>query len=106
MTRSNLAAVASLLAVALIGGASIAQQPQPQQRPGSSPGAPAAGTQQGQAYPQAGAPMIPYAQTEGRPWPVIMVTSVEVLRSQRAGGPLIVDCKKLSRLLSTEGGRC
>jgi hypothetical protein len=90
MTRSNLVAVASLLAVALIGGASIAQQPQPQQRPASPPGAPAAGAQQGQTSPQAGAPMIPYVQTEGRPWPVIMVTSVEVLRSQRAGGMDII----------------
>jgi hypothetical protein len=85
MTRTNLVAIASLLAVAVIGGASMAQQPPQQQRPG---GAPAAGGQQSQNAPQAGAPVTPIPQGEGSPWPVIMVTGVEVLRS-RTGGDII-----------------
>jgi hypothetical protein len=96
MTRSNLVAIASLLAVAVIGGASMAQQPPPQQRPGGPPGAPAAGAPQGQNYPQAGAPMTPFPQTEGAPWPVIMVTSVEVLRSRAGGGVDIIRARGLT----------
>jgi hypothetical protein len=92
MTRSNLVAIASLLAVAAIGGAAMAQQPPPQQRPG----APAAGAPQGQNYPQAGSPMTPFPQTEGAPWPVIMVTSVEVLRSRAGGGVDIIRARGLT----------
>ena len=92
MTRSTLVAIASLLAVALIGGALLAQQPPPQQRPA---GAPPAGAQQGQGYPQAGSPMTPFPPTEGAPWPVMMVTSVEVLRS-RTGGTDIIRARGLA----------
>jgi hypothetical protein len=88
MTRTNLAAIASLFAVAVIGGASMAQQPQQQQGPASTSGAPAGGAQQGQS-PQAGAPMTPFPQSEGSPWPVIMVTGVEVLRSRTGGNDII-----------------
>jgi len=91
MTRTNLVALASLpiaalLAVAVIGGASMAQQPPSQQRPG---GAPAAGGQQAQGTPQAPPPVIPLASGEGAPWPVVMVTSVEVLRSKTDGSDII-----------------
>jgi hypothetical protein len=84
MTRTNLAAIASLFAVAVIGGASVAQQP-----PAGTSGAPAAGAQQSQNAPQAGAPTTPYPQSEGAPWPVIMVTSVEVLRSRTGNNDII-----------------
>jgi hypothetical protein len=94
MTRSNLVAIASLLAVTTIGGASMAQQPQQQQRPS---GAPAAGAQQSQSAPQSGSPMMPYAsQSEGMPWPVIMVTSVEVLRARSGGGMDIIRARGLA----------
>ena len=94
MTRTNLVAIASLpiaalLAVAVIGGAAMAQQPQPQQRPGGASGAPPTGGQQGQGVPQPPPSMIPLAQGEGSPWPVIMVTSVEVLRSKTGGADII-----------------
>jgi hypothetical protein len=94
MTRSHLFVVASLLAAAVIGGASLAQQqPQQQQRPGgpSGPGGP-----QGQSYPMPGPLTQNSEQTEGPPWPVIMVTSVEVLRSPRSGGMDLIRARGLT----------
>jgi hypothetical protein len=78
MTRTNLVAITSLFAAAVIGGASMAQQPPP-----------AGGAPQGQNGPPSGTPMIPLAQGEGAPWPVVMVTSVEVLRSPAGGSDII-----------------
>jgi hypothetical protein len=76
MTQSRLFALASLIAVGLLGGASLAQQP----APGAAP--PAA--QPGATY--GGQPVGPPPNVGGRPQPVLFVTSIEVLRSDRAGG--------------------
>ena len=75
MTRNNLVAIAALFAFGVIGGGAMAQQPPP---PGGAPGA-----------PQAGSPTTPYARGEGAPWPVIMVTGVEVLRSRTGNNDII-----------------
>lgn len=75
MTQKKLFAVASLLAAGLLSSAAQAQQ----QAPAAAP--PAAGG----AY--AGAPAGgPPPDVGGPPAPVVFVTSVEVLRSNRAGG--------------------
>jgi hypothetical protein len=95
MTRSHLFAFASLLAAAAIGGAALAQQPQPQQqRPGGPPVMSPSGGAPGQGYP--GTLGQGAEQTEGPPWPVIMVTSVEVLRSPRSGGMDIIRARGLA----------
>lgn len=84
--KSSLFARASLLAAILplvLAGAATAQQPA-----GSAPPTgPAAN-----AAPGGGAPEGTTQQPsdEGRPWPVIVVTSVELLRSPRGGGLDIV----------------
>src|SRR3954451_19115188 len=81
MTRTRLAAVASVIAAAAIAGGSMAQQAQPQQG--------TAGAQQAQGFPQGGAPMTTFPHGEGAPCPVIMVTSVEVLRSRMDGNDIV-----------------
>jgi hypothetical protein len=89
MTRTHLFAVAALLAAAAAGGAALAQQAQPsqQQRPGSPPIAP-----NGLPYATPG----PLTRTDGPPSPVIMVTSVEVLRSPRGGSMDIIRARGLT----------
>ncbi|MFO1082343.1 MAG: hypothetical protein U1E23_17155 [Reyranellaceae bacterium] len=90
MTRTHLFAVASLLAAAAWGGA-LAQQAQPQgQRPA---GVPAATAPNGQPYAEPGPLSGPM---DGPPSPVIMVTSVEVLRSPRSGGMDIIRARGLT----------
>jgi hypothetical protein len=91
MTRSKLHSIAILMTAAWIAGSTMpvqAQQaPAPAQPPaGGPPGAPPSGSMPpgGQAAP-----------TEGLPWPVVTVTSVEVLRSEKSGGMDIVRARGL-----------
>jgi hypothetical protein len=78
MTQSKLVALASLLAASLLSAASQAQQPAP-----ATGGQPAAGQQAPYGGPSPGGPP---PEAGGPPAPVWIVTSVEVLRSSRAGG--------------------
>jgi hypothetical protein len=81
MTQSKFLAIASLFAAGLLGSAALAQQ-QPPSAGGPPPGQ--QGQQQGQqAYPGPGQPS---GTVGGPPAPVVFVTSVEVLRSDRNGG--------------------
>jgi hypothetical protein len=114
MTRSRLFALASLLAAALLSAPSQGQQPPAAgaQPPATGARPPAAGqpAQPGQSaqpgQPPQGGQQAGGAQPEGQPaadgppWPVMVVTSVEVLRSSRAGGMDIVR----ARGLVTSGG--
>jgi hypothetical protein len=77
MTRSTLFALASLLCAGLLGASTQAQQQQ--QPPGGQPPA-------GQQAPSYGGPAVGSPPASGSPQPVAFVTSVEVLRSDRAGG--------------------
>lgn len=83
MTRSKLLTLASLLALTLLGAPSQAQQ-----QPAAGARPPSAGDQSGPS------PALP-DQAEGPPWPVMVVTSVEVLRSARAGGVDVVRARGL-----------
>ncbi len=87
MTRSKLLVLAALLAATALGQPALGQQQQRNQPPGSA-AAPPGAQQSGPA------PAIP-DQVEGPPWPVMVVTSVEVLRSSRAGGVDIVRARGL-----------
>lgn len=82
MTRSTLPSIALVLAAMTIATAS-AQTPQP---PAGAPpaGAPPAGAMSPGGAPPAG--QQGQAAPEGVTWPVVMVTSVEVLRSEKSGG--------------------
>lgn len=77
MTRSTLFALAALLCAGLLGASAQAQQQQ--QPPGSQPPG-------GQQAPSYGGPAAGSPPASGSPQPVAFVTSVEVLRSDRAGG--------------------
>jgi hypothetical protein len=79
MTQSKLFALASLIAAGLLGSA------QAQQQPPAAGGPPPQGQQpsQQQGYPD---PSQPTGTVGGPPAPVVFVTSVEVLRSDRNGG--------------------
>jgi hypothetical protein len=81
MTRSKLFVLASLLCAGLLGASAQAQQQQQQQQqpPGGQPPA----SQQAPSY---GGPAVGSPPGSGTPQPVAYVTSVEVLRSDRAGG--------------------
>jgi len=87
MTRSKLHSIAILLTATCIVAATVSAQaqqaPAPAPATGGPPGAPPAGSAPpaGQGAPTA---------SEGPPWPVVMVTSVEVLRSERSGGMDII----------------
>lgn len=86
MTQSKLLALASVIAAGLLGSAQ-AQQQQP------AAGGPPPGQQQGQqAYPGPGQPS---GTVGGPPAPVVFVTSVEVLRSDRNGGLDVVRVRGL-----------
>ncbi|HEX9557044.1 MAG TPA: hypothetical protein VF991_11140, partial [Reyranella sp.] len=98
MTRSKLFALACLLAATMLSAPSQGQQ-QPT-APGAQPpaagarppaaGAPAQGGPQAPGSQQSGPPPGGPEQTEGPPWPIMVVTSIEVLRSARAGGMDVV----------------
>jgi hypothetical protein len=97
MTRSKLFALASLLAATLLSApASHSQQPPPAAgaRPPAA-GQPSQAGQPPQGAQQGGQPPEGQEATEGPPWPVMVVTSVEVLRSARAGGMDIVRARGL-----------
>lgn len=91
MTRSKFLSVASLLAATLLGVPASSQQPQQSGPPPGQQGGPPLGY----ASPPSGAP-----PGSGPSAPVIVVTSVEVLRSDRAGGLDIIR----ARGLVTSGG--
>jgi hypothetical protein len=76
MTRSTLFVLASVLCAGVMGASTQAQQQQP---PGGQPPA-------GQQAPSYGGPATGSPPASGSPHPVAFVTSVEVLRSDRAGG--------------------
>jgi hypothetical protein len=78
MTQSKFLALASLIAAGLLGSAAQAQQ----QPPAGGP----PGQQQGQQQSNAPYSGQPSGTVGGPPAPVVFVTSVEVLRSDRAGG--------------------
>jgi hypothetical protein len=93
MTKSKLHSIAILLTATCIIGAALSAEAQQTQTPapapsaGGPPGAPPPGSAPGgQAGPTA---------PQGAPWPVVMVTSVEVLRSERSGGMDIVRARGL-----------
>jgi hypothetical protein len=85
MKKSLLVAIACLSAATWTLGAQAQQQPPAAAKPPA--GAPAPGY--GQGAPPEGPP------AEATPWPVMMVTSVEVLRSTRAGGMDIIRARGL-----------
>ena len=90
MTHSKLLVLASVLAAGLVGPAAQAQQqpaPTTTPPPGTQgqPGSPYGGAPQGGAPPDQGGP----------PAPVLVVTSVEVLRSDRNGGLDVVRVRGL-----------
>ena len=79
MTQSKLFALASVIAAGLLGSAQAQQQP-------PAAGGPPPGQQQGQQQDKPPYPGQPAGTVGGPPAPVVFVTSVEVLRSDRAGG--------------------
>ena len=80
MTQSKFFALASVIAAGLLGSA------QAQQQPPAAGGPPPGQQQQGQQQSNAPYPGQPAGTVGGPPAPVVFVTSVEVLRSDRAGG--------------------
>jgi len=82
MTQPKLFALASLIALGLFGSASQAQQQPP------SAGGPPPGQQQAPQQGQSNSPYPgqPPGAVGGPPAPVVFITSVEVLRSDRNGG--------------------
>jgi hypothetical protein len=80
MTQSKFFALASVIAAGLLGSA------QAQQQPPAAGGPPPGQQQQGQQQSNAPEPGQPAGTVGGPPAPVVFVTSVEVLRSDRAGG--------------------
>jgi len=89
MTQSKLFALASLIAAGLLGSAQ-AQQQQP-----AAGGPPPGQQQQGQQPGSAPYPGQPAGTVGGPPAPVVFVTSVEVLRSDRNGGLDVVRVRGL-----------
>ena len=88
MTQSKLFALASLIAAGLLGSASAQQQP----AAGGPPQGQQPQGQQQQGYPDPGQPP---GTVGGPPAPVVFVTSVEVLRSDRNGGLDVVRVRGL-----------
>jgi hypothetical protein len=80
MTQSKLFALASVIAAGLLGSA------QAQQQPPAAGGPPQGQQQQGHQQGSTPYPGQPAGTVGGPPAPVVFVTSVEVLRSDRAGG--------------------
>jgi hypothetical protein len=90
MTRSRLNSLAFLVAMTFTAAALAQQPPAPALGiggSGSSSGGPPPG------YPSPAAPGE--SSPEGSTWPVVMVTSVEVLRSERSGGMDILRARGL-----------
>jgi hypothetical protein len=98
MTRSKLFALATLLAATMLSAPAAPQQPPPAAgaRPPAAATPPQAGQQAPAGQPQAGQPQGaqqpggqsaegPPPQADGPPWPVMVVTSVETLRSHIKG---------------------
>lgn len=81
MTQSKFFALASVIAAGLLGSAQAQQQQQP-----AAGGQPQGQQQPGQQQSNAPYPGQPAGTVGGPPAPVVFVTSVEVLRSDRAGG--------------------
>ena len=79
MTQSKFFALASVIAAGLLGSAQAQQQP-------PAAGGPPPGQQQDKPQGNAPYPGQPAGTVGGPPAPVVFVTSVEVLRSDRAGG--------------------
>jgi hypothetical protein len=91
MTQSKFVALASLFAAGLIGSAHAQQQP-----PSAGGPPPGQGQQQGQqGYGGGPGPGQPSGTIGGPPAPVVFVTSVEVLRSDRNGGLDVVRVRGL-----------
>jgi hypothetical protein len=80
MTQSKFFALASMIAAGLLGSA------QAQQQPPAAGGPPQGQQQQGHQQGSTPYPGQPAGTVGGPPAPVVFVTSVEVLRSDRAGG--------------------
>jgi hypothetical protein len=80
MTQSKFFALASVIAAGLLGSA------QAQQQPPAAGGPPQGQQQQGQQQSNTPYPGQAAGTVGGPPAPVVFVTSVEVLRSDRAGG--------------------
>ena len=99
MTRSKLFALASLLAATMLSAPASHGQQQPPAAGGQPPAAgarpPSTAAQPPQGGQQAGPPPEGQQPADGPPWPVMVVTSVEVLRSTRAGGMDIVRARGL-----------
>jgi hypothetical protein len=93
MTQTKFFALASLIAAGLLGSAAQAQQ-QPPAAGGPPPGQ-QQGQQQGQPPSNAPYPGQPAGTVGGPPAPVVFVTSVEVLRSDRNGGLDVVRVRGL-----------
>ncbi|MGD9881724.1 MAG: hypothetical protein AB7F22_11300 [Reyranella sp.] len=91
MTKISFLSLAALLAATMLSAPAISQQ----QQSGSPPG------QQGDAPPGYGGPQSGTPSGDGPLWPVLIVTSVEVLRSERGPGGLDV---VRARGLVTSGG--
>ncbi len=85
MNRSLRFAIACLSAPTWTLGAQAQQQPQP----------PAAGAKPPAGYSQGAPPSEGSGPADAVPWPIMMVTSVEVLRSARSGGLDIVRARGL-----------
>lgn len=81
MTQSKFFALASVIAAGLLGSAQAQQQ-----QPPAAGGQPQGQQQPGQQQSNAPYPGQPAGTVGGPPAPVVFVTSVEVLRSDRAGG--------------------
>ena len=94
MTQSKLFALATLIAAGLLGSASAQQPPPAAGGPpqGQPQGQQQQGQQQQQGYPGPGQPP---GTVGGPPAPVVFVTSVEVLRSDRNGGLDVVRVRGL-----------
>ena len=86
MMRTKLTSLAFLVAATCTAATAFAQQPPAAPAPGAG-GSPSAG-----GPPQGGGPAGGEGKSvpEGPVWPVVMVTSVEVLRSEKSGGMDIV----------------
>jgi hypothetical protein len=90
MTRSNLLSLAGLVAATLLGAPAYSQQQQSAPPPGQQGGPPP-----GYASGPSSGPAADQPPGAGLPSPVLIVTSVEVLRSERAGGMDIVRARGL-----------
>ena len=80
MTNSKLTSLA-LLAATMVSATALAQQPAPPPGQGAASGPPA-----GAGGPPPGYQGGQEGQPQGLTWPIVLVTSVEILRSEKSGG--------------------